>query len=93
VGILTRARLLQALAKQGINSLVSDVMQSEFQPVEPNEMLEAAFRRLQECECRTMPVLRNGRLLGLLTMDNVGEFLSIQAALREASPRQAPIRV
>jgi hypothetical protein len=29
------------------------------------------------------PVLRDGQLVGLLTMDNLGEFLSIQAALNQ----------
>jgi hypothetical protein len=31
-----------------------------------------------------MPVLHDGHLVGLLTMDNVGEFLMVQAALRQA---------
>ena len=31
-----------------------------------------------------MPVIRNGRLSGLLTMENVGEFLSIHSALNQA---------
>jgi hypothetical protein len=29
-----------------------------------------------------MPVLRHGRLVGLLTMENVGEFISVQTAAR-----------
>ena len=45
-------------------------------------MLETAFARLQTCECHTLPVLHQGRLVGLVTDDNVGEFLMIQSALR-----------
>jgi hypothetical protein len=44
-------------------------------------MLESAPARLQDCECHTLPVARDGRLVGLLTMENVSEFLRIQAAL------------
>ena len=46
-------------------------------------MIEPVFARFQECACRTIPVLADGRLAGLVTMDNVGEFLSIQAALKK----------
>jgi hypothetical protein len=31
-----------------------------------------------------LPVVHGGQLVGMLTMDNVGEFLTIQAALRRA---------
>jgi hypothetical protein len=32
-----------------------------------------------------MPVVGRGTLIGLLTMDNVGEFVSIQAALGKST--------
>jgi len=81
VGVLTRTDLFRALANQGGNARVEAVMKREFQVVDPAEMLEGVFARLQECECRTLPVVRQGRLEGIVTMDNVGEFLAIQAAL------------
>ena len=81
VGILTRADLLLALAKANGNSSVAAVMRCDFQTVELSEMLEATLTRLQTCGCHTMPVLRNGQLVGLVTMDNIGEFLMIQTAL------------
>jgi CBS-domain-containing membrane protein len=40
-----------------------------------------ALRQMQQHDCHTMPVVRRGHLIGLVTMDNVGEFLSVQAAL------------
>jgi Zn-dependent protease len=84
VGVLTREDLLVALAKQGQESPVSAVMRRDFQVADSSEMLEPVFLRLQSCDCRTLPVTRQGRLVGLVTMDNVGEFLMIQAALAEA---------
>ena len=53
-------------------------------------MLETAFQRLQECSCHTMPVLRNGSLVGLLTMENLGEYFMIQSALRKSTPSSGP---
>jgi Zn-dependent protease len=82
VGILTRADLLSSLAKHGREAPISEVMQKEFETADPHEMLEGVFARLQECNCHTLPVVRNGQLIGLMTTDNLGEFLMIQTALK-----------
>lgn len=84
VGVLTRSDLLVALAKRDPSTPVAEVMQKDFRIVGPLDMLEGAFSYLQGCQCRTLPVERNGQLVGLLTMDNVGEFISIQSALKTA---------
>jgi Zn-dependent protease len=84
VGVLTRADLLVALAQHGQGPPVSDVMRRDFQTADAAEMLDAVFARLQECPCHTLPVLQNARLKGLLTMDNLGEFMMIQSALGKA---------
>jgi Zn-dependent protease len=82
VGILTRSDLMKALAQEGQTLNVRSVMRQDFQTADSYEMLETAFVRLQACQCYTMPITHNGTLVGLLTMDNVGEFLAIQSALR-----------
>ena len=43
-------------------------------------MLETVLAQVQGRDCHTVPVLENGVLVGLVTMDNVGEFLMIHAA-------------
>lgn len=83
VGVLTRADLLKALARQPQSTCVEVVMRRDFHTVEAGEMLETAFARLQECECHTLPVLRRAQLVGLITSENLGEFFMIQAALKE----------
>jgi Zn-dependent protease/predicted transcriptional regulator len=82
VGILTRSDLITALSQHGPGTTVEGVMQRNFETASPKEMLETALARLQACDCRTLPVLENGRLVGLVTSDVVGEFVMIQAALR-----------
>ena len=84
VGVLTRADVLAALSRQEQSTPVVRLMRRDFQVAEVNEMLEPAFIRLQSCGCHTMPVTAQGRLVGLLTTENVGEFLMIQSALRQA---------
>lgn len=84
VGILTRSNLLEGLEKGGKTSFVQNVMTTDFQCVTTLELLDTAFGRLQACACRTMPVLQDGRLVGLLTTENVGEYILIQQALKSS---------
>ncbi len=82
IGVLTQSDLLAALSKNGPQALVSEAMQHQFITVDSYDMLETAFSKLRDCNCHTLPVTRNNRLVGLLTMDNLGEFMRIQAALK-----------
>jgi Zn-dependent protease/CBS domain-containing protein len=84
VGVLTRGDLVKALHQQGQGALVSDVMHHDFEVIDSYEMLEVALPRLQKSHHQMVPVVRFGQLVGLLTTENVGEFLMIQAALRTA---------
>jgi Zn-dependent protease/CBS domain-containing protein len=81
VGILTRSDLLAALSRHSEASRVNAVMRRDFEVVHPGDMLEAASARLQACGCHIFPVVQDDRLVGLLSMENIGEFLMIQSAL------------
>jgi Zn-dependent protease/CBS domain-containing protein len=87
VGVLTRDDVLVALAQRDQETPVSELMRRDFLVADASEMLEPVFQRLQSCNCYTLPVTRKGQLVGLVTMDNVGEFLMIQAALAEVRER------
>lgn len=82
VGVLTRSDLLTGLARAGATASVSDFMQRQFQTATPTEMAEAVFGRLQNCQCRTIPVVEKGELVGMVTAENVGEYMMIQSALQ-----------
>jgi Zn-dependent protease len=82
-GILTRGDMLVALAEHGHDHPVTGPMRRDFLTTDYTEMLEVAIGRLQECGCHTMPVIHEGELKGLLTMDNLGEYFLIQAAIRK----------
>lgn len=84
-GMLTRSDLVKALTRSGRNASVGENMKRECPTAQASEMLETVLGRLQGRDCHTIPVLEHGALIGLVTMDNVGEFLMIQAAERESS--------
>ncbi|MDJ0913586.1 MAG: CBS domain-containing protein [Desulfobacterales bacterium] len=81
-GVLTQTDLLKALSQRDQHPTVTSAIQKEFVTVDSLEMLESAFEKLKDCNCHTLPVVRNGRLVGLLTMDNIGEYMRIQGALQ-----------
>ena len=89
MGILTRARLITGLSQFGPEHPVTNVMEREFETAEPTEMLEAVLHRLSTAACRIMPVLQDGRLVGLVTMENVGEYIMTQNALHRRTVRPA----
>jgi Zn-dependent protease len=89
VGVLTQSDLLAALAGRGPYALVSDAMQPQFITVDSYDMLETAFSKLRDCNCHTLPVTRKNQLVGLLTMDNLGEYMRIQTALSNPLTRAA----
>jgi CBS domain-containing protein len=94
VGVLTRSDLATAIANRGSEARVADVMKRQFVTVEPTDMLQTALAKLQDCECHALPVTHHGRLLGLVTTDNLAEVLMIAEALRTSrNPRHVPTPV
>jgi Zn-dependent protease len=95
-GILTRSDIVSALARRAEDTPVDQIMRREFQTADVADMLEAVLARLQECDCHTLPVMQRGNLVGLITSDNLGEFLMVQAALARkpghAALRQQPVQ-
>jgi len=83
IGLVTRSDLLNALAQRGPLGFVSHAMRRDFATVEAGEPLAVAAEKLQTGQVRSMIVLREGQVCGLLTLENIQEFVSIQTALEK----------
>jgi Zn-dependent protease len=81
-GVLTRADLIAALGRQGMDAPVGRAMSTEPYFADAGEPLEEVMARMRGRERSAVPVLERGRLVGLLTMDNVGDLLLVREALR-----------
>jgi CBS domain-containing protein len=81
VGMLNKNQLVRGLRDYGGQGLVSAAMGGDDPVLTVEETLEEAFRKFQSCQCSTLPVLRDGRLEGLLTRENLHAFISFQQAL------------
>mgnify|MGYP000145869235 CR=1 FL=1 len=93
VGLLVRTDLFAALREQGEDVTVAAVMQRDFEILKSDELLDAAFSRVQPEKGLTMPVMKNSQLVGLLNAENLGEFFMIRAALanRHRQPPAPPV--
>ncbi|GMU33259.1 MAG: site-2 protease family protein [Planctomycetia bacterium] len=92
VGILPSRELMVALQQRGPDARVEDVMRHDFLSVDANDMLDAALARIRAAECcMTAPVIHHDVLVGLLTAENVREFLLIVSALGERRAQNAAV--
>jgi Zn-dependent protease/CBS domain-containing protein len=90
VGILTHRDLFVALRERGEHTVVSDVMRCEFATLTATAPLETALVPENVEKGLAMPVLDGGRLIGLVTAENVGEFFMIRSALQARGDRAEP---
>jgi len=88
VGLLGRGDLIRALKQFGPDARVADVMTTKVPTVGHRRCLEDAFRLLQEKGAPAVAVVdAEGRLVGLVTSETVGEMVQ----LREAMPSGATL--
>ncbi len=82
-GLLTRSELMSGLAAGGRDSRVADYIKTEIHSVEADSPLTEAIMRLRGGEGPCLQVVDRGRPVGLLTLENVGEYLMVRAALAD----------
>jgi Zn-dependent protease/CBS domain-containing protein len=85
VGVLTRDDFIRALSEHGQATPVANVIRRNVPSVDSHDMVEMALMRLQESGAKTLPVMHAGRFVGLVTAENMTEFLMIRSALQAAS--------
>jgi predicted transcriptional regulator len=82
LGILTRDDLIHALREKGAQAPVVEVMRKEVPMVQQNVSFEEAYQQMQDCQCPALAVVDPwGRLVGLMTPENVGELMLVSSAI------------
>jgi stage IV sporulation protein FB len=76
IGLLDRSRLLKALASEGPDAYVSGVMDRDFLALEPMADLAEMLPLMARGRCAL--VQEGQQLVGLLTTDNLSEFLLLR---------------
>jgi len=81
VGLLQRRQLVDGLSRLGSEGLVCEAMLTTFPSVSVSDSVESIVNQAQLQEFSVLPVKQAGKLVGLLTLENISEFLLIQSAL------------
>jgi len=83
-GILRRNDLVKALSEGRRSSTVGEVMMRECEAVDASTPLTSALESLRGRECASAPVVSGGKLIGLLTLENVSELVMVNTALKQS---------
>ena len=90
VGLLSRSDLLIALQRSGPETPVGEVIARDRQVAEAGEPLEEVLRRMREHRRSALPVVSGGRMVGMVTLENISELLLVQQALRRRPGASRP---
>jgi len=78
-GILYMEDLARALREKGRETNISDVLDPKIRTLQADAPLTNGYRKLQRGSKNFFPVLDNGKIVGVLDMNNINEFLSLRA--------------
>lgn len=78
VGLLSREQLMDAISTDGPEAYVAGAMDRDFLALAPDSSLPAIVGRLAENDYRAL-VFQHGRLLGMVTLDKLNEFLVLRS--------------
>lgn len=74
IGIITRNEIFAAAHSPDRFSSVRDLMKTEFPTISPDaDLFTDGHRILQESGLRALPVVKNDHLVGMLTLDDIGQ--------------------
>lgn len=78
VGVISRQKVLDALRASG-NGYVQSVMNRVFSVCQAGDTLASAFRKLTSQGVTVLPVVNSGRLVGIITLQNLMHSMSLLA--------------
>lgn len=79
-GVLRRQTLIREICDQNGYRAVGDVMDEVTDSASPYLSLNKAVQQMQETEMPCLPVRNEGRIIGVLTMENIGELIMLRGS-------------
>lgn len=79
-GVLTRDDLIRSMSKMDQDTPMTPVIRRDFITVTADEPLDLAWTRMRERNLPLAPVVENGRVLGVLSQENIAELVAFYLA-------------
>jgi predicted transcriptional regulator len=89
LGMVSRPEMLDAVNRQGAHVPVEAVMDTDMPVVAPLEKVSQVQDEVFNEGWDSAPVMQDGRLVGLLSPENISRYLLVQSGLKKARPRAA----
>jgi len=92
VGVLSNGELIGGLAERGPEATVGSVMRRDIRTIDAFAALARGLEQLQPVAgppFAALPVIADGRLVGMLTLEGLGELVAIRTAVASAPSRAA----
>ncbi|MCM8766359.1 MAG: site-2 protease family protein [Candidatus Omnitrophica bacterium] len=77
VGFLPRGEIIFALHQKGRNVTAGEIMRKDFPVVGLEHSLHEVHTKLENSNLRALPVVKEGRLLGMVTWEDIGRIYSL----------------
>lgn len=78
VGIFTERDLLNRVVSKGLDphtTPLSSVMSKQVCASDISETVEECYQKMEKTKCRRLPILKEGKVVGMVTMRNILEWL------------------
>ncbi|MHB1389635.1 MAG: site-2 protease family protein [Thermoleophilia bacterium] len=89
-GVLTRSDLIRGLHDLGPEAAVSQVMTKDFPVVDADAPFSEVYQKMNETGVKAVPVLENGKLLGLVTLEHLSEVFMLLTTTQRPTPPVLP---
>ncbi len=77
VGFVTRQDIMNSIHTIGMQVPVKDIMRKDFPKVSDADLLIKVQRVMEENNIRALPVLKLGRVVGIVTLEDIGRIYAI----------------
>jgi Zn-dependent protease/CBS domain-containing protein len=85
VGLLSRISLFQNLRDKGADEYVAGAMERDFPTASPDDDLQELAADMQSNQTSCVIVMQEGRLLGMVTMENLAELLILRQIMQRSA--------
>jgi Zn-dependent protease/CBS domain-containing protein len=88
-GLLLHRDVIKALAAGDGNHRLADFVRRDCLKVDDDEPLDRVLDKMNALSCRTLLVVRQDQLVGILSEEHLGNWLMLHSSVRERPPQAA----